>query len=269
MAEDTKATPTTPDPTSEAGVQAEQVSKEEQASKDDKGADAKTAASEQTPEQKMAAVIEQQVGTAVTAAVKEIKDLGRKELQSQQDKNKRLEARAKTAESARDTAARKLTEVDPEAAKDAELTTLRDDKATRLTADQVEEARRVQTEYATKLTTSLNAHIEALGIDPKDERIDWANDAKDFIEGRTKFDASIAKIIKEERETMQEGFDDRLKAVESKIKGEETEANSVETATSTGVVAGSDAEFMKLMGDGTLPSNKENLARYDKIKNAY
>ena len=65
---------------------------------------------------------------------------------------------------------------------------------------------------------------------------------------------------------MQEGFDTRLKALEDKVKGEETEANSVDTTASQGAVEASDAEFMEKMGSGELPVTQENLDRLEKIK---
>jgi hypothetical protein len=262
----------TENPTGES-VQEEQASSEEQASKTEQTSiveDVAGTGEEQTPEQKMAALIQQEVGKAVKQAVDAVKEAGRRELQSQQDKNKAVEAaaerRAKVAESTVDALKAKYRVDDPDTLKEIELLELKN-KSVVETAGQKEEATlKAQQEYANKLESSLTAHLEALGIDPKDERIDWAKDAQEFIEGRTRFDASVAKILTEEKRTMQEGFDKRLKALEDKSKAEDTEANSVDTTASLGAVNASDAEFMAKMGSGDLPLTEENLKRLDEIK---
>jgi len=54
-----------------------------------------------------------------------------------------------------------------------------------------------------------------------------------------------------------------------RLKKLEVEANSVETTTSPGVVAGSDAEFVKRFASGELPLTKGNVERYQKITETY
>ncbi len=61
----------------------------------------------------------------------------------------------------------------------------------------------------------------------------------------------------------------RLKDLEGKMTAAGIEANSVTTATPSGVIVGSDAEFMKKFGAGELPTSKENVERVAKIQNSY
>ena len=51
-----------------------------------------------------------------------------------------------------------------------------------------------QETLARALQDSLVAHLEELGIAPDDKRIDWAKDSSDYVQGRRRFDASLAKI---------------------------------------------------------------------------
>jgi len=217
--------------------------------------------------------VQQMIAEATKQAVAEAKDAGRRELQGQQDRNKReiekAVRRAERAEGVLSTAQKRFEETDPDVAKDLELERLRQDQQSRLTFEQEEEVRQRQENYTKTLNDSLYAHLQALGIDPNDKRIDWAEDSPDYISGRAKFDASVTKIIKEEQQTAQTGFEKRLKELEAKMTQAGIEANSVETTTSLGVVAGSDAEFVKQFGSGQLPATQANISRYNKIKDSY
>ncbi len=61
----------------------------------------------------------------------------------------------------------------------------------------------------------------------------------------------------------------RLKELEKLVGKVNVEVNSVETSASVGAVSGSDAEFVKKFGNGDVPLSKENVARYNKIKEKY
>ena len=217
--------------------------------------------------------VQEMIAEATAKAVAAAKELGRRELQSQQDRNRaEVEVavrRAKLAEDTSKTARQRIQELDPDAAKDLELSELRAREVNRVAVEQ-ETAQRQQQEIQGKaLQDSLHAHLEALGIDPKDKRIDWAADISDYVQGRNRFDASLVKIIKEERQTMQNSLEKRLKDLEAKVSKVSTEANSVDTTISPGVVAGSDAEFLKKFGAGELELNKANVERYRKLVSSY
>lgn len=226
-----------------------------------------------TPQPLTEEKVQQMIAEATAKAVGEAKDAGRKELQSQQDRNiaalSKADRRAKTAEGTLGSAGVLLKESDPEAFKDLQIEELTARVKEHTTLDQEQEAQNQQTAYGQALHDSLIAHLDALGIDSKDERLDWAADATGLVQGRSRFDSSIAKIIKGNQQTMQSGFDERLRAIESKVEGSNIEANSVNTGASQGAISGSDAEFIKKFGSGDVPMTQESMKRYEKITKQY
>lgn len=219
------------------------------------------------------AKVTQMIADATAKAVADAKDVGKRELQSSQDRNRaevaRAQQRARLAEGTLTASQAQLQSLDPEVAKEMELAQLRAEKMGRLTLDQEAALAQQQQVQGTALSESLQAHLTALGIDPNDKRIDWATDSANYVQGRSRFDTSIAQIIKEDKQTMQDGLEKRLKDLEAKMTQAGIEVNSVSTATPTGVVAGSDAEFVKKFGSGELPMDKANIDRYEKIKDKY
>jgi len=219
------------------------------------------------------AKVNQMIADATATAVAEAKILGKRELQSAQDKNRaelaRAERRARLAEGSLGASRTQLQSLDPEVAKEMELAELRAERAGRLTLEQEDALRQQQEVQGRALSDSLHAHLTALGIDPNDKRIDWATDSTNYVQGRSRFDASLAQIIKEEKQTMQNSLEKRLKDLEAKMVQAGIDVNSVSTAASVGATAGSDAEFIKKFGEGDLPLNKENVERYEKIRDKY
>jgi len=216
--------------------------------------------------------VQELIAQATIKAVEEAKEAGKRELQSAQDRNKaelaRMERRAKTAETTLTAARTQVQSIDPEVAKEMELAELRAEKQARTTEEQQDILSQQQSSQAKEVQESLNAYLGELKIDPKDARLDWADDAKDYISGRTRFDASVAKIITEERQAVEGSLAERLKALEAKITAGEIEANSVNTAASVGVVEGSDEDFVKKFASYEIPYNKANVDRYNKIQNS-
>lgn len=130
----------------------------------------------------------------------------------------------------------------------------------------VEERQRKELEaYSVQLKQSLKDHLKEVGIDEADKRIDWAEDAQDFLSGRGRFDKSVAQILKGNQTKAQEAMKATLESEVSKIR-KELGLDKVNTVTSSGAVNNSDAEFLKGFGDGSLPASKENVARYEKLR---
>ena len=213
--------------------------------------------------------IQQMIAAATAGAVDQAKQLGRRELQSEQDRNKadlaRMQRRARIGEETLGAVRFRVRETDPEMADKIELEELRIRERGRATLEQEESAKTYQEEIVNRFQTNMTQFITDLGIDPTDKRIDWATDAPDLLTAQQKILASTTKIQKENQQTLQTGFDKRLKELEAKIGKVDVEANSVSTAASAGAVAGSDAEFIKKFGAGEIPLNKINKERYEKI----
>jgi len=213
--------------------------------------------------------VQQLIAEATMKAVGQAKEAGRRELQGQQDRNRAevesANRRAKFAEDTLKTTRTRLSESDPDTAKEMELEEYRAREKGRQTQEQVEAQQRQQVEFHSQFQSNLTQFITSLGVDPKDGRIDWGDDAPNYLEAQRRVLESATKIQKENIQTEKEGLEKRLKDLEAKVN---EEANSVET-TSGGVVAGSDTEFIKKFASGELPYTKGNKARYEKIQNTY
>ncbi len=217
--------------------------------------------------------IEQMIAEATAKAVNEAKEVGKRELQSAQDRNRaelaKQERREKLAERGRDAAQTHLRSVDPDAADKAELAALRAERDGQTSVEQEEQMAQYKAEAFRKFDGQMTQFVTNLGIDPKDKRLDWAEDeTNELLVRQQRILDSAAKIQKDNIQIMkatQENLDKRLKELEKTKKAEEKEANSVETTTSQGVVTGSDAEFLKGFANGTLPLTKVNVERRNKI----
>jgi hypothetical protein len=214
--------------------------------------------------------VQKMIADATTEAVAQAKDAGRRELQSQQDKNKaemaRAERRAKSAEAALKATQKTLEELDPDAASKVEIARYKAQEQEQSLTEQQEETIKAQQAFHQQFQNNLTQFVTSLGIDPKNEKIDWAEDAKNYLEAQQRVLKSVADI---QSETLK-GYKDlekRLKdSDKKKAEEEKKEINSVDTATSAAEIARmSDNDFYKKFGSGELPYTKENKERADKI----
>ena len=234
-----------------------------------------TAETEQKVEVKPAetpALTAEQVRQMIAEAVGTAKESGKRELQSQQDRNKmelaRTERRARIAETRLGAARTQVRGLDPDLADKMELAELRAGQQGQTTLEQEEQMAQYQTEVVQKFHAQMNQFVTGLGVDPKDPKIDWAEDATDLLQKQQRILDSVTGIQKgniQAMQTVQKSLEERLKALEVKAKAEMTEANSVETSTSIGVVAGSDREFVKNFAEDKIPLTKANVERYQKL----
>ena len=224
-------------------------------------------------EAKLQQMIVEAAEKAAIKAATEAKEIGKRELQSAQDRNKaelqKAQRRAQLAESTLGAARKRVEQLDPEIAKELELVSYREKDKGLTVAEQEESAIRAQQEFHQRFQDGLTQFIKTSGIDPTDKRIDWATDAPNYLEAQTRVLNSVSKIQQENAQTIQAGLEKRLKDMEAKLSKVNVEANSVSTATSQGVVAGSDEEFVKKFASGDLPTTKENVARLKKIQASY
>ena len=195
---------------------------------------------EPQPDEKLAVLVAQKVTEEVAKAVAQAKEFGRRELQSEQDRNKaeaaRLERRAKLSEDTLGAVRTRLQTADPEVAKEMELEELRARERGRMTLEQEEALKRQQEEFFSDFYASQNQFVTDLGIDPKDARIDWGVDALTPMEAQKRIHASVAKIQRENIKAIEGSLDVKIKEAEARIKKDlgYTEANSVSTAASVG-----------------------------------
>ncbi len=162
-----------------------------------------------------------------------------------------------------------LSAVDPQA---AELARLRSRDVGYREQETEESRRKQQDDFDNLFVGSMAESLQAMEIDPKDTRIDWAEDAKnkgDYVERQKRILKSAAVINQENRKTFLETEKRKMAdEITAKVK-KDLGVDSVDTSAPSGSANTDDKEFLRRFGSGELPLNKENKARYDKIQNSY
>ena len=208
--------------------------------------------------------VQQLIAEATSKAVTEAKEVGRRQLQGEQDRNKNVERRARLAESRVKGLETGLSGLDEETRKDIELARYREqDKHYQSTA-QEETQRQQEATSIQQMNDSLIEEVRSWGVDPNDKRIDYASNAPDYFTGRTRFTTSLQKIVREEQKKADEKRAGDFKGLESKLR-KDLGLDSVDTTAGGGGGSDSDADFKKGIGDGSLPLNKTNMARAKKL----
>uniref|UniRef100_A0A6M3KDQ8 Uncharacterized protein n=1 Tax=viral metagenome TaxID=1070528 RepID=A0A6M3KDQ8_9ZZZZ len=217
---------------------------------------------------------EEQVKKLIAEATAQIaeraREEGRREMQGRKDREvAEVQKRARLAESRAKGYESGISSLDEESRAVLENARLRGENQQFQSMAQEEEARRAQEAYVERLQNSLTKNLETLGIDIKDKRVDWAEDAPDYLVGRGRFDVSVAKILKEDEGKRMSEFEKKQKEsfaeMERKMRvdlGLESHDNSSQAA----VGGTGDAVFLRGIGDGSLPLTKANLDRLKKIQ---
>ncbi|KKN78448.1 hypothetical protein LCGC14_0349800 [marine sediment metagenome] len=216
--------------------------------------------------------VQELIAEATAKAVLDAKEVGRRELQRQQESNrleKQSRQRAESDVRAYETSFKGL---DEEVQKDIELARFREqDKYNRSTMQ--EETQKQQTDaFYQRMNDGVFSHLESLGILRDDKRLDWGEGSRDYVEARNKLDASVAKILNSDREDKEKTLvgkaEERFKQLETEFRKEHN-LDSHDTSGGAGVVNQSDADFMAGMGDASLSLTKENRARLKQIQAKY
>jgi hypothetical protein len=209
--------------------------------------------------------VQQMIAQATESAKKEAYEQGAREMQSKKDRevadaNRRVR-QLQAENSAFNSGFKNL---DEETQTQLELERLKAKDQYYQTQEQ--EAQRVAqaSEQAAKLKESLKDEAKALGIDPDDPRIDWADDAKDYFDGRSRFSQSLGKIIQDENKKVNTALEQKLADMEAKLR-KDLGVEYTDTSGGAGINAGDDA-FIDKMVSGELPPTKENMERFNKIR---
>ncbi len=192
----------------------------------------------QTPQPLTEERIQQLIAEATQKAIDQGKEVGRREMQAIKDKEvAEANRKARLADMRARNYEESFTGLDEETRQSIELKQARGQVQYYQSAEQEERARQTQEAYIQKLNESLVNHLETLGIDKNDKRVDWAKDAGDYLEGRNKFDASVARILKEdEAKRLKEAGEKQtnsFKEMELKLR-KELGLDSVDTSVSGG-----------------------------------
>ena len=197
------------------------------------------------------------------------KEIGRREMQAIKDKELReVSRRARLAEGRARSYEASFETLDEDSRKEVELARYREQDKIYRTQAQEESAGQVQEATLNRLKESLDEEVKGWGLDPSDKRIDYAEDAKDYFEGRSRFTASVRKIVTEQRKVAESELEKRLTAkIDETITQKTVDAGleSHDTSGGSGVSVGEDA-FMKTMADPNHVTTQEDLKRINQIQ---
>ena len=215
--------------------------------------------------------VRQMIAEATAKAVAEAKDVGRRELQSQQDRNKKIadEAlrRQRIAESSEMSARLRLRELDPDTANAEELAQLRAERQESGQREAEEARRREAEDTYTQFKVNKRSQLQEMGVDPDDKRIDWAADAQTLMDADHRIMSSAAKVKKEGEKALQESLEKRFKDMESKLR-QSLGLDSVDTSQSVGAASdGIPLDRDKFVAWLNSMSQEEYETKYaDKVK---
>ncbi len=204
--------------------------------------------------------VQQLIAEATATAVTKAEEAGRRNLQSEQDRNKNAEKRAKLAEGTVKAYESSFNSLDEDTQKDIELGRYREQE--KINQSSVQEDARTQqdAQFYQRMNDGVLTNLDNLGIARDDKRIDWGAGSQDYIEARNRLDTSVAKILSTNRKEADEKQGKDFKELETKLR-KDLGLDSVDTTTGGGGGSDSDADFKKGIGDGSLPLNKENMKR--------
>ena len=208
--------------------------------------------------------VQQLIAEATTTAVAKAEEAGRRNLQSEQDRNRNTDRRAKFAESKASAYETSFKGLDEDTQRDIELARLREESKFNQSTAQEETQKQQQAAYYQQMNDSLSEEVRSWGIEPDDKRIDFASDAPDYFTGRKRFSDSLQKIVRENQKKTEEKQGQDFKDLESKLR-KDLGIDSVDTTAGGSGESDSDAVFKKGLGDGSIPLNKANMERARKL----
>lgn len=203
----------------------------------------------------------------LTDKLAEETNLSKREIQSFKDKALReIESAQARAGLAEDTLAGLEKDADPEAAEIARLRA-RDVQYRKMGA--ITQQRQRTEAFDKSFQENMNQFITQMGVDPNDKRIDWGNDARDYLNKQQRILTSIGSIQQEDRGKEKRALEDsvtqQIKDAEVRIR-KDAGLDTEETGVSPGI-SGTDADFIDKFGKGELPYTKENVDRANKLLN--
>lgn len=244
----------------EGAVSQETTSQEGEASQEESAQKAETQPQTLTAEQ-----IQKMIGDALAEQNREFS----KTKQSLNDRITHLQGKLSEKSQAADTSGSvldafrdRLKDSDPEALKELELAELRarDQQYRQRETEQQQESQRV--EFDKKFHGQLGELLDGFGIDPADERIDWGNDSKDYLEKQGRIFASINKIRGEQ---VAEEKTQRAKELEDFKNSLRKELGLDSVDTTNPIATSSDDAWLVKWGDGEIDATPENMARAKKL----
>jgi len=163
----------------------------------------------------------------------------------------------------------RLKEVDPDLDKDVEIAELRTENQHHQEQEQQTTAQQQAAAFDTQFHTQMTQRLQGLDIDPKDKRVDWGTDAKDYLSKMDRILTSAEKIIKERGKAVEDKKVADEKEIEARIEARLRKQLGLDTVdTSTPASSVSDDDFLARYGRGEVDDHKKAREILNKKKSS-
>ncbi|MBU2177560.1 MAG: hypothetical protein KJ556_20910 [Gammaproteobacteria bacterium] len=180
-----------------------------------------------TPEQ-----IQKMINDALTPVVEGAK----REIQSIKDKSKsEVEAalrRGQVPNKILSQVKTRIQEESPDLAKEIEIAELREKVGHYEGNEIANQTQQQQAMFAQQFQDQMNQFITTSGVDPKDKKIDWGDDATDYLTKQSRILNSVSKILKSREDDIKKTIEQQVKDAETKLR-KELGLDSVSTTNQT------------------------------------
>ena len=184
--------------------------------------------SQSLTQESVAQMVQAELAKATEAAKREIqsiKDKARAEVDQHLRKSQLAEATLNQVRS-------KLKDADPAFAEQLEVEELRvRDRAYR-SQEQELAAYQQQAQFDQQFKQNLSQFVSGLGVNPEDKRVDWGDDAPNYLEKQNRILASVVKIQQDESKVAATKRSQEFKELEMKLR-KDLGLDSVDTANPT------------------------------------
>jgi hypothetical protein len=180
---------------------------------------------------------QEQVSKMVSDEIAKATETAKREIQSIKDKARaEVESQARKAQLAEATLNQvrgKLKDADPAFAEQLEVEELRTRDRHYRSMEQEQVAYQQQAQFDQQFKQNLSQFVTGMGVDPNDKRVDWGDDASNYLDKQNRILASVAKIQQEESQKALEMTSKEFKALEKKLR-KDLGLDSVDTSNPAG-----------------------------------
>lgn len=177
------------------------------------------------------------VAKMIQDAVAPIKDQASRDIQSLKDKSRteieKANRKAEVAENTLNQARAKLRETNPEVVAELEAAELKETVRHYQSRDAEEQTQQQFAQFDQTFKANVNRFVTKLGLDPSDTRIDWGDDAKDYLDKQSRILESVTAIQKAENKKADEKRSQEVKDIEARLR-KDLGLDSVDTGNPVG-----------------------------------
>lgn len=177
------------------------------------------------------------VSKLIEDAIAPVKEATKREIQSVKDKAKteveKAIRKAELAENTLNQARARLRETNPEVVAELEAAELKETVRHYQSRDAEEQTQQQLAQFDQTFKTNVNQFVTELGLDPSDKRIDWGDDAKDYLDKQSRILKSVTAIQKAETKKADEKRTQEVKDIEARLR-KDLGLDSVDTGNPVG-----------------------------------